>query len=152
MNPLPASVLVIESHPLMREALWTAIANEPTLKIAGQVTNGLEVLDMVLTTQSGAVLLAFKPDIILLALGNPGLAELEILKTLRKSLPDIPILALTCSEVDGQEQDALDAGALAVLGKAEPRSNLIHVLCSLRTRRLDIQKLDFENHLDPTRH
>jgi DNA-binding NarL/FixJ family response regulator len=148
MNSIPAAVLVIESHPLMREALCTAIADEPDFKIAGQVLNGAEALDMLITTHPNNVLLAFKPDIILLAFGNPGLVELETLKALRKSLPDTPILALTSTEVDGQEQMVLDAGAHAALTKAAPRIELICALRKMRTLKLDSLKLDFEMKLD----
>ena len=148
MNPVPVSVLIIESHPLMREALCTAIASEPDFKLAGQAANGAEMSDMAFTTHSGVALLTFKPDIILLALGNPGLTELDTLKTLRKNLPDIAILALTSSEVPGQEEVALQAGAQAALGKSAPRAELLQTLRSLRTFSMDIQKLDFEQHLD----
>jgi DNA-binding NarL/FixJ family response regulator len=133
MNLSLASVLVVESHPWMREALCAAIADEPDLRIAGQVFNGPEVLEMMITTLPGDVLLAFKPTIILLGLGNPGLTDLEMIKTLRKSLPEIPILALTSDEVLGQAQAALEAGAQAVLPKAAPRAELICTLRHLRT-------------------
>jgi DNA-binding NarL/FixJ family response regulator len=138
MNTAPASVLIIESHPLMREALCTAILAEPDLKVALQGVNGTEALEMMITVKPDVVLLAFKPDIILLALGNPGLDDLETLKVLRRSLPDTPILALTSNEVDGQEKAALEAGAHAVLTKSAPREELI---CALRTlRQINITK------------
>jgi DNA-binding NarL/FixJ family response regulator len=149
MNSNAASVMVIESHPLMRETICAAIAGEPDLKIAGQVVSSAEVLDMLIITQpDGNRLLAFKPDIILFTLGNPWQAELKMLETLRRSLPDTAILALTSSDVDVQEQVLLDAGAQAVLSKAVPRAKLISTLRKLRTFKLDIQKLDFENNLD----
>jgi DNA-binding NarL/FixJ family response regulator len=133
MNPLtPASVLVIESHPLMREALYAAIAGEPDLMVAAQAVNCTEVLNMVVTVDPGQAVLAFKPDIILLTLGNPELVELETLKALRKALPDTSILALTADEVPGQGQAALTAGAQAVLGKSAARAELIGKLRELR--------------------
>lgn len=130
----PVSVLVIENHPLMREALCLAIADEPDLKVAeadldSSQTRVLPLLDDVL----------FVPQelgIVLLALGNPGLTELDALKTLRRTLPDTPILALTRNEVPGQEQAALEAGADAVLTKATPRRELIERLRELGTARI----------------
>jgi DNA-binding NarL/FixJ family response regulator len=116
---IPASVLVIENHPLMREALCAAIADEPDLKVGLQAANGVEALQMF------TIIL---PDIILLALGNPGTAELETLKNLRQALPEVPILALTSNEVVGQEQAALEAGAHVVLTKASSRSEIIDAL------------------------
>jgi DNA-binding NarL/FixJ family response regulator len=89
---------------------------------------------MAIAAEPDTILLAYKPDIILLALGNPGGNEMGTLETLRKSLPETPILALTSSEVEGQEQAALEAGARMVLTKAAPRTELIRQLREMRTQ------------------
>ena len=136
MDTIPATVLVIESHPMMREALCAAIAAEPDLTIAEPAINGREASQMVIAIKPDIILLAYKPDIILLTLGNPGLDDLETLSILRKSLPGIPILALTSNEVPGQEQAALEAGAQAVLTKSAPRCELINKLREIRTREI----------------
>jgi two-component system, NarL family, nitrate/nitrite response regulator NarL len=133
MEITPASVLIIENHPMMREALRMAIADEPDLRVAEVVldssqTQAIGILDEVFFLPQDL-------DIILLALGNPGLVEMEALKALRKSLPNTPILALTSNEVDGQEQAALEAGAQAVLTKAVARHELIQTLRHLRLRK-----------------
>lgn len=119
MNAAYASVLVIESHPLLREALCTAISDEVDLRVGMQAANGAEALQM---------LRVILPDIILFALSKPGSEELNALKLLKQSLPKIPILALTSAEVPGQEQIALEAGAYAVLTKAASRAELINKL------------------------
>jgi DNA-binding NarL/FixJ family response regulator len=131
MDTTPISVLVIESHPMMREALRNAIAVEPGLTLAEPVFDCTQTLWMAIAAQPDTILLAYKPEVILLALGNPGENEMETLITLRKSLPDTPILALTSNEVTGQEQMALEAGAQAVLTKASPRAELIEKLREL---------------------
>jgi DNA-binding NarL/FixJ family response regulator len=113
---IPARVLIIEKHPLMREALCAAISDEPDLSVEMKAFNGREALEML-----GVIL----PDIILLAMGNPGSDELETLKIIRESVPQTPILALTSSEVPGQEQAARNTGAHAVLTKAATRAELI---------------------------
>jgi two-component system secretion response regulator SsrB len=139
--------LVIESHALAREALCAAIAEEPDFKLAGQVVSGAEALGMLITTPADAVLLAFRPDLILLALGNPGRADLETLRALRKSLPNVPLLALTSPDVEGQAQVALYAGAQAVLSKFAPRAELIRALRELRQASLGPVPSDFEHPL-----
>jgi DNA-binding NarL/FixJ family response regulator len=131
MDTTPISVLVIESHPMMREALRNAIAAEPGLSLAEPVFDGSEKLWMAIAAQPDTILLAYKPDIVLLSLGNPGLDDLETLIVLRKSLPETPILALTSNEVGGQEQAALEAGANAGLTKAASRAELIEKLREL---------------------
>jgi two-component system response regulator DesR len=68
------------------------------------------------------------PDMVLFAVGDPGAEELEALKAMRQSLPEVPILALTSDEIPGQEQAALQVGAHAVLTKAATRLDLIDKL------------------------
>jgi DNA-binding NarL/FixJ family response regulator len=131
MKTTPTSILVIESHPIMREALRNAIAVEPGLILAEPVYDGTQTLWMAVAAQPDTILLAYRPDIILLALGNPGDNEIETLIILRKSLPDTPILALISGEVVGQGQAVLEAGAQTVLTKAAPRDELIEKLKAL---------------------
>jgi DNA-binding NarL/FixJ family response regulator len=125
-----ASVLIIESHPLMREALYAAIAMEPGLSVAALLTD---------SAQAAPVAQALQPDLILMALGNPGLDDLQALSNLRLALPAVPILALTTGEVADQEQAAADAGASVVITKAAPRAELIRVLHTLLTPQLPAQ-------------
>ena len=129
MSRSPVSILVIENHPLMREALCTAIAAEADLCVAQPDITSAEAVTISIMHE--LLFLPCNPDIILLALGNPGLSELETLKALRKLLPITPILALTSNEVPGQEKAALQAGAQAVLTKAAPRCELLHTLRAL---------------------
>jgi DNA-binding NarL/FixJ family response regulator len=125
VDHIPASVLIIEKHPLMREAFCAAIADEPDLKVSMHAASGAEVLQM---------LKIVLPDIIMFALGNPGWEELKTLKTLCESLPQTPILVLTSNEVQGQEQAALEAGAQVVMTKAASRGEIIHTLREMRGR------------------
>jgi two-component system nitrate/nitrite response regulator NarL len=133
METLPATVLILENHPIMRTALCEAIAEEEDLTVVEQGTDPTGGVQMVISLRRDAVFLKSKPDIILLAIGKPGLEELETLKALRNFLPDTPILALTSNEVSGQEQAALEAGAQAVLTKAASRSEIIHALRAIRS-------------------
>jgi len=121
---------------MMREALCTAISDEPDLKVVEVENNGAGSTKPAFPGKWEAIALSCKPDIILLALGNPGWEELKILKSLHGCLPYTPILVLTSNEVPGQEQAALEAGASIVLTKALPRSQLIRVLRDMHTMQL----------------
>jgi DNA-binding NarL/FixJ family response regulator len=125
MNCIPASVMVIEKHPLMREALCDAISDEHDFSVGMKAAHSLEALQM---------LTIILPDIIIFALGNPGREELKTLKTLCESLPQTPILVLTSNEVPGQEQAELEAGAQVVMTKSASRGEIIHTLREMRRR------------------
>lgn len=129
MDIVPASVLVIESHPLMRDALCNAIAEEPDLQAAAADTNGL--LSSTASIMDDVFFLPHKLDLTLWSLDNLGPNELAALKVLHASLPDVPILVLIGDEAVGQERAALEAGAQAVLTKAASRSEIINTLREL---------------------
>jgi DNA-binding NarL/FixJ family response regulator len=111
--------LIVESHPLMREALCAAIDEEPDLTVAGETAHVAEALPMAA---------ALAPDVILIALEDPDPETVATLDTLRSALPKACILALTSEEVTGEEKDALNASSHAVLTKATPRAELVHAV------------------------
>jgi two-component system, NarL family, response regulator len=119
---------VIEPHPLMRESLCAAIEAEPDLSILESTPYAARAFPFKVFSQYDVLFLAKKPDIILLALGNPGLEDLQALGRLHKIWRGIPILALTRDEVPGQEQAALARGARAALTKSASRSELLQTL------------------------
>ena len=122
MTVTPASVVVIESHPLMRAALCAAIADEPDLTIAAISANGYDILTTVETLH---------PDIILFSMGATGTEDIVALKRLREKLPFASILALTSDESAGLEQTALESGARAILTKSATRNDLLVALRKL---------------------
>lgn len=122
MNANPVTVLVIESHPMMRDALSLAIIDAIDLQVTLQAGSVAEALELV----KGMI-----PDVILLALGHAGEGDANALTVLRKVLPVTPILALTSNEVLGQELAALKHGAQVVLSKAAARAELIDALRTL---------------------
>jgi DNA-binding NarL/FixJ family response regulator len=128
METKPASILIIEEHPIMREALRTAIADELDLVIVEPAPGDENAFRLTISTQHDVLFLSHKPDIIVFSLGNPGLEDLAALIDLRKNLADTPILALTRDEVPGQEQAALEHGAQAVLTKSASRKELLNAL------------------------
>jgi two-component system nitrate/nitrite response regulator NarL len=133
METKPASILIIEEHPIMREALRTAIADEADLRVLEPAPGDENAFRLTISSQHDVLFLAHKPDIIVFSLGNPGLKDLAALIDLRKKLADTPVLALTRDEVPGQEQAALEYGAQAVLTKAASREEILGALRTVRT-------------------
>ena len=130
MNAAPATVLVIESQPMMREALCFIITQAADLNAvmqAGSVREALQMLEKSI------------PDIVLLTVDRVDDGEMNALAALHKWFPATPILALTSNEVPGQEQAALANGAQLVLTKAAPHKELIQALQTLRPQPTQIE-------------
>ena len=118
-----ASLLIVEPHPMMREALYTAVmerAEWGKLTLVERASEALQIAPIL------------HPDIILLSLGNPGDEELEAIQALHAAAPVAAILALTSAEVPGQEQAALMCGADAAVSKSAPRMELLTALRTLQ--------------------
>ena len=141
MESKQASVLVIESHPMMREPLCNAIAAEKDLKVAESAAFEPNAFELNISSQHDVLYLKRRPDIVLFSLGNPGLEDIDILINLRKKLSDTPILALTPNESTEQDQAALEHGAHAVITKSASRNELVQALRSIRKSFLQTQKL-----------
>ena len=89
--------------------------------------------ELTLSSQHDVLFLSEKPDIVLLALGNPGIEDLKLMDSLLRKWHGTPILALTRAEVPGQEQAALAHGAHAVLTKSVSREELLNGLRAIKT-------------------
>jgi len=133
METNATSVLVIEKHPIMRNALCTAIAAEGDLKVLEISANGTNASQLRLASRYDELFLSDKPDIILISLGNPGQDDLHALIDLHTKLLGTPILALVTDEVPGQEQATLRYGAQAVLSKSISREGLLEALRKVKT-------------------
>ena len=82
MDSPQASVLVVEKHPLMREALCTAIQEDPFLNVAAQFSSSEEASSLENT----------QPSVILFSLERLTAKDILSLRRLRQTLPDIPIV------------------------------------------------------------
>lgn len=141
MESKQTSVLVIESHPMMRESLCNAIAAEADLKVVENAVFETNAFQLEVSSQHDVFYLTQKPDIILFSLGNPGVDDLLALTNLRQKLFGILILALTRNEFPEQDQAALKHGAHAVINKSASRKELMQALRSMRKSFAQTQKL-----------
>lgn len=126
MDHPPASVLIVERQPLMRMALYKAIAAEPDLQVAEVDISNSHIL--VVPGLDDVLLVPDHFDLILFSLGPHAGKELYALATLKQFRPAIPILVLIDNEVEGQEQAVREAGAQVVVVKTASRSEIIQAL------------------------
>ncbi len=112
-------ILIVDDHPLMRDALRGAIEDEEDLKIAGEARNGQEAIEK---------FRSLRPDLIIMDLFMPGMDGLSAMAAIRVIDADARILALTSSTDESKVLAAIQAGALGFLLKDAERTELLQAI------------------------
>src|ERR687883_581134 len=111
------SVLIVDDHPLTREALGALLAQHG-FSVVGQASDGEEAIGLARRLQ---------PRLVLLDLSMPGLSGLDALPRPREAAPGREVVVLTAS---GTEENLLAAvrGAAGYLLKSEPPGRIAEFL------------------------
>ena len=109
------SVLVVDDHTMVREALVAVISAEQDLQIVGQASNGRE------GCEKAAKL---RPEVVLLDVSMPDLGGIEAAQRIRASLKTVRIIMLTAHEEDPYVERALEAGVDGYLSKNSAAATL----------------------------
>jgi two-component system KDP operon response regulator KdpE len=96
---LPLKVLVVEDDPQMRKLLRIGLG-----------TQAYEILEAP-NGRTALKLLAQKPDLVILDLGLPDIEGLELLRTMRTRIENVPIVVLSSRDDEYGKVEALDLGA-----------------------------------------
>jgi two-component system, NarL family, response regulator LiaR len=112
-------ILIADDHPMMREALRTALEDEQDMQVVGEASNGLEAIKLV-----GQ----FNPDVVLMDLLMPGMDGLEAIQKLQESHPQVKVLVVTSLEDEQKVLAAVQAGALGYFPKTAPRPYLLEAI------------------------
>jgi DNA-binding NarL/FixJ family response regulator len=143
-------VLIADDHAIVREGLKRILEGQDAIEIAGEATNGHEVLDHV---RRGGF------DILLLDLSMPGRSGIELIKQVREESPRLRILVLTMHEEDQYAVRAIRAGASGYLTKESAPGQLVLAIRRLAEGRLYISPsvaeqlaLDIRPHSDEEPH
>jgi NarL family two-component system response regulator LiaR len=112
-------LLITDDHPMMREALLTALAEEADIEVVGEASSGIEALKLAQECQ---------PDVILMDLLMPGMDGLEAIGRILEVNPEAKILVVTSLEDEDKIVAAVQAGALGYFPKTAPRSYLLEAV------------------------
>jgi DNA-binding NarL/FixJ family response regulator len=117
MNPI--TILIVDDHPMMREALRTAIETEPDLQVVAEAGNGQQAIELAL---------ALRPTVIVMDLYLPLKDGLAASAEIMAQHPDARILAITSSTEDEKVVAAMQAGVIGYLLKDSPRDEFLRGL------------------------
>src|ERR687883_626414 len=107
------SVLIVDDHPLTREALG-ALLNQHGFSVVGQASDGEEAIGAARRLHP--------------RLGPPGLSGLEALPRLREAAPGCEVVGLTASGTEENLLSAIRGGAAGYLLKSEPPGRIADFL------------------------
>jgi DNA-binding NarL/FixJ family response regulator len=106
----PSRILVVDDHPLFREGIQQMINRNQTLKVCGEAASITEALKAVAE---------LKPDLVLVDISLEGGDGIELIKTLKATYEDLPILVISMHNETLYAERALRAGALGYVMKNE---------------------------------
>ena len=111
--------LIADDHAVVRQGLKQILGDTPEMVVAGEATNGQEVLDKVR---------AETWDVVVLDISMPDRSGLDILKQLRAERPKLPVLVLSMHSEDQYVLRVLKAGASGYLTKDSAPDELVKAI------------------------
>ncbi len=112
-------VLVADDHTLFRRGIAAVLANQDSLEVVGEASDGLEAIEKARE---------IAPDVILMDLNMPRCSGLEATQALQAEMPEVNILVLTVSEMEADLFAAMKFGARGYLLKNTEPDELIHAI------------------------
>jgi two-component system NarL family response regulator len=120
-------VVVAEDHRMVRELLVALLAGEAGIAVVGQAANGLEAIEAAQ---------ALRPDLLVLDVSLPGLDGIEVARRLKKSQPELKVLALSIYAEKRFVRAMLRAGADGYLLKTSAVTELVDAIRAIARGKL----------------
>jgi DNA-binding NarL/FixJ family response regulator len=114
-------IALVDDEVLFRKGIAFLLQKEDNIEIIFEASNGEELISKLNSSES-------KPDIIIMDLKMPVLNGVEATKIIRKSYPDIKIIALTSYDTKSFVANMIQVGAVAYLIKNTTPKDLIHTV------------------------
>ncbi len=112
-------ILIADDHPVFRYGLRILLQAEPVFEVVGEVTTGLQAVDLAATLQ---------PDVVLMDLNMPELNGIEATRRILATTPQIRILVLTMFDDDDSVFAAMRAGARGYILKGAEGDETIRAI------------------------
>lgn len=106
---IPIRIVLADDHPLIREGFKSLLARNAQFAIAGEASNGKELLEIIAKTS---------PEIVLTDINMPRFTGLEVMQKVLQEHPGIKFIMLTMHEEHEYVVRCLAAGAKGYLLKS----------------------------------
>jgi DNA-binding NarL/FixJ family response regulator len=118
----PIRVLLADDHTLIRAGIRALLEKLPGVEVAGEASDGREVIDLIKTHQ---------PDMVLMDISMPGLNGLQALARITRDFPKVRVIILSMHPNDEYVLQALKSGASGYLLKRAATAELEAALKSV---------------------
>jgi DNA-binding NarL/FixJ family response regulator len=108
-------VLLADDHTLVRAGVRALLEKLPGVEVAGEASDGREVIDLINTHQ---------PDVVLMDISMPGLNGLHALARITRDFPKVRVIILSMHPNDEYVLQALKSGASGYLLKRAATAEL----------------------------
>ncbi|MFC1964114.1 response regulator [Chloroflexota bacterium] len=109
-------ILIADDHAIVRQGLKQIVTETRDMIVAGEASNGLELLNKLKDEDY---------DVVVLDITMPGRNDIDILRQLRTERPGLPILMLSIHPEEQYALRALKAGASGYLTKESAPDELV---------------------------
>jgi DNA-binding NarL/FixJ family response regulator len=113
--------VLVDDHPILRAGLKALLSAQTDFNVVAEAEGGAAAIELANR---------LKPDLILMDVSMPGMSGTEAARLIKRTQPDLPILALSVHEEISFVRDLLDAG---VNGYALKRSACDELVRAVRT-------------------
>jgi two-component system invasion response regulator UvrY len=113
------NILIADDHTIVRKGLKQILAETQDMVVAGEASNGFEVMEKVKNNHY---------DVLLLDISMPGKSGLDILRELKTESPKLPVLVLSMYPEEQYAVRVLRAGASGYLTKESAPDELVVAL------------------------
>jgi DNA-binding NarL/FixJ family response regulator len=117
------TVVLADDHAMFREGVRKIIERIEDVEVAGEASDGLELLQILKTST---------PELVILDISMPNLRGLEAIREIKKSYPQVKILVLTMHKKKEFLRQALADGAAGFLLKEDAGGELIRAVKTIR--------------------
>jgi len=109
-------IYIVEDHPIFRKGLAQLLSSEAGMEICGEAEGHLAGLDGIREK---------KPDFVIVDISLKNSSGIELIKDLKRSVPQLPVLALSMHDENIYAERVLRAGAKGYLMKQEAPETIV---------------------------
>jgi DNA-binding NarL/FixJ family response regulator len=119
MSTAKKKILVVDDHPLVREWLANLIQQQPDLDVCSEMESAPSALSAVA---------AARPDLVIVDINLKNSSGIELIKNLKESHPDIPVLVLSMHDESLYAERVFRAGARGYVNKRETAQKMVEAI------------------------